>query len=313
MFFQLRHVCPACGNLADFLVHQVTEFLKRDDRPGEFKLVEHKPGRQAPPLSDAREGCGLARCPLCTQPLMIVFRAPAALLTEALDSGQRRGGIDMKSRLRVGETVTIVGTFPQTEDPKPHRTWPEKIQVPFVDLQHMLRERRHPPFVISGCRTVLDVATRHLGARRDRLVDRIDELADRNVVTGILRDWSHKLRLDGNAAVHELEGTEEDARQLVEFMKLFLHVAFELPARSPSKLTRRSNSRPKIRFEVVKPGRRFIRGRPGPWSPAPAGSANKHNHTREPRPEQPHRGEPRASWFPAAASKTGWGAPAGAL
>ncbi|RWD51238.1 MAG: hypothetical protein EOS25_13900 [Mesorhizobium sp.] len=44
------------------------------------------------------------------------------------------------------------------------------------------------------------------------------------------KDWSHALRLDRNAALHEFEGTNDLALEMVEFIKLFLHVAFELPA-----------------------------------------------------------------------------------
>ena len=133
-------------------------------------------------------------------------------------------------RLRVGDGVVVLRTYPQRESPKAHPTWPEKIQRPFVDLQMMLSQNRHPSFIISGCRTILDVATKDLGGTKSKLVDRIDELATKSIVIGVLQAWAHKLRLDGNAAVHELEGTDEDAAQLVEFIKLFLHVAYELPA-----------------------------------------------------------------------------------
>src|SRR5690606_12395756 len=67
-------------------------------------------------------------------------------------------------------------------------------------------------------------------ATKGPLVERIDSLAERSVITEVLRDWAHALRVDGNAAVHGFEGTREAAEELVEFIKLFLHVTFELPA-----------------------------------------------------------------------------------
>lgn len=230
MIFQLRHYCPNpnCGNLVDFEVQLFSEIVRREpdpNNPAEFK-VQLKP-RANPPidLTDICEACGLARCPMCADPLLIVFRTPRQLLIQATQQDR----LGPQSRLLPGKTVTIVKTYPETKQPTAHPTWPEKIQKPFVDLQQMLSQGRHPSFIISGCRTVLDVATKHLGAEQNCLVDRIDELAEKNIVTGILKDWAHKIRLDGNVAVHDLEGTEEDAAQLVEFMKLFLHVVFELP------------------------------------------------------------------------------------
>lgn len=166
----------------------------------------------------------MSRCPLCGQPLMILFHVPEAALR------QITAGSQQDRALAEGRNIKVVRTFPESQPPVAHPTWPVKIREPFLDLQQMLAEGRHPSFIISGCRSILDVSTKELGAGKGPLIARIDELAQQGIVTGAVKDWAHKLRMDGNAATHELEGTREDAVQLVEFIKLFLHVGFELPA-----------------------------------------------------------------------------------
>jgi hypothetical protein len=235
VIFQIQHYCPDpnCGNLVNFVVSQVGELVKREadpDDPVKFRPVAKVRSQQPVPASlEIIEGCGVSRCPHCGEPLLIIFRTTRQLLHHALhlNSNPR---MDASHRLIANDSVVVIKTYPESREPTAHPTWPEKIRKPFVDLQKMLSEHRHPSFIISGCRSVLDVATRDLGGTKDKLVHRIDELANMNIVTGVLQKWSHKLRLDGNEAAHELGGTPEEAAQLVEFIRLFLHVTYELPA-----------------------------------------------------------------------------------
>ncbi len=233
MLFQTRHFCPDpdCGNLVDFVVSQVSEVVKREPEPSDptkFRPVP-QPRQQLPPGSlETIEACGLSRCPHCGEPLLIIFRTTQRLLSLAVQY-QNAQPPQQQQRLVTGDSVVVVRTYPESRQPIAHPTWPEEIRRPFVDLQMMLSEHKHPSFIIGGCRTILDVATKDLGGKKPNLFARIDELADMNIVTGALKDWAHKLRLEGNEAVHELKGTEDDATQLVEFIKLFLHVAYELP------------------------------------------------------------------------------------
>ena len=236
MLFQIRHVCPGCSNPVDFAVSQISEVVRKEpdpDNPGEFRIekkIQLHP-RQQIDESDIREACAVSRCPLCSSPLLIVFRALSAVITDAMRMEREKGyGGLAYLRMVPKTTVSVVATYPVSDPPAAHPTWPEKIRTPFIDLQAMLKEKRHPSFIIGGCGTVLDVATKHLGAKNGTLEKRIDKLAEMNVVTGTLKDWAHALRLDRNAALHEFEGTQESALEMVEFIKLFLHVAFELPA-----------------------------------------------------------------------------------
>ena len=55
-------------------------------------------------------------------------------------------------------------------------------------------------------------------------------MQDQGIITETIKDWAHIIRDNGNDAVHELNGKREDAEDLLNFTKIFLQYAFELPA-----------------------------------------------------------------------------------
>jgi hypothetical protein len=96
----------------------------------------------------------------------------------------------------------------------------------------MLNQGITPSIITGVCRTVLDVVTKKLGAKEsDTLFKRIEFLRDNSTITQPIRDWAHELRLDGNAATHDAVGDANEAREYVEFLRMFLNMAFTLPAR----------------------------------------------------------------------------------
>ena len=76
----------------------------------------------------------------------------------------------------------------------------------------------------------MDVCTTKLNGGGGQLSARIDKLRQSGMLTEPLAQWAHEVRLDGNQAIHEIEATAKEAKELVEFIKLFLQVAFVLPA-----------------------------------------------------------------------------------
>ncbi|PCE26239.1 hypothetical protein BWP39_17095 [Paraburkholderia acidicola] len=63
-----------------------------------------------------------------------------------------------------------------------------------------------------------------------KLEKRIDKLAAENRITKDLQTWAHRVRLDGNDALHEEEQfTKEAATELAEFTRLLLIYLYTLP------------------------------------------------------------------------------------
>ena len=132
--------------------------------------------------------------------------------------------------LGTSRTVRVLDIFPHPVQAYAHSSLPEKIREEFIDLQHMAEEKKRPYFIIMGCRAVLEAAVRHLGGEGGTLYQRVENLFTKGIITASLKDWASIIRNMGNDAAHEMGGTEEEARELVDFTKVFLQFTFELPA-----------------------------------------------------------------------------------
>ena len=66
-----------------------------------------------------------------------------------------------------------------------------------------------------------------------KLVERINTLDQKRLITPAMKDWAHKIRLDGNEATHEEDDdfSDDQAKLMKEFAELFLIYSFTLPAR----------------------------------------------------------------------------------
>ena len=124
----------------------------------------------------------------------------------------------------------VVSFWPEVKDRKANPNWPDEVKKPMLEAEQMLDSKFSPSVIISTCRSILDVCTKKLGAEKGNLASRIDKLSEMGILTSSMKDWAHAVREIGNEAVHELGGgTHDDAKELLEFIRLFLHLAFELP------------------------------------------------------------------------------------
>lgn len=83
-------------------------------------------------------------------------------------------------------------------------------------------------------RKAIDLATKELdpALAGKNLAPRIEALYQAGKLTTDLKEWAHRVRLDGNEAAHEDEElTGEDIKHLGSFAELFLIYTFTLPGR----------------------------------------------------------------------------------
>lgn len=229
---QVQYRCPHCRELKDFVLTQASEIVRReipDGRPPiwESQSVHRIGGRPGERLraTEGSEFCGLARCPHCHNPTMFVILAATSQLR------QMNGSDAYNTHQRVVDSFRVLATYPQVESLAPHPTWPAEIASIFNETRQFLREGRSNFFVLAGCRSTLDVVTQKMGAADGNLKQRIDKLAADGKITTVLKEWAHKLRLDGNEALHEGDNgrvLSEDPTQYVAFLELLLHMGFEL-------------------------------------------------------------------------------------
>jgi hypothetical protein len=224
--FHSTQTCGRCGNLVDFRFDFAADFTAQQsvaDLPRPFpsrRLLDLSTGEDAEAF-----GSAMCFCPRCAQPTLIVFRTKRKVIDTMIknlkDPAPLLGGQDLI------EAIEVHPKAPQAQS-DPH--WPADLRRPFADAQTMLVQNMSPSIIIAVCRTVLDIATKELGGNGRTIMERIDSLKDTGTITAAVADWSHDLRRFGNDATHDAAGTEGDAREFIEFLKVFLTNAFTLPA-----------------------------------------------------------------------------------
>jgi hypothetical protein len=166
----------------------------------------------------------MSTCPECFKPTLLYVKAPSKnleLIREALKQKITTVG---------GQNFEVVEAFPTVRLPTTSTNWPEKIQKLFRGAQEHHRTSDVPEMTISACRSVMEVAIKQLGAEGASFKKKIADLRTRGLITVPIEAWAQKVWKEGNAAIHEIEGTFEEADELIEFLKTFLEVVYDLPA-----------------------------------------------------------------------------------
>lgn len=134
--------------------------------------------------------------------------------------------------------LTLDKFFPEkTERVAPDSVPPASSRA-FAEGAACLADGRYTA-AIAMFRRAVDVGLKEFPSEIDawKLEKRIDKLADAGLITKDLRAWAHKIRLEGNEAVHELdEPTREQAEELALFTELLLTYLFTLPERVKANL-----------------------------------------------------------------------------
>ena len=221
MLFLEGH-CPHCNEKRGFHVFAVSDYRSRRtvDVIQKANRNIHAPLEGFPARFFA---CG--NCIHCGGPVLFGLEIDDSVLYLLRDCIQNH------DRRYDGPLPKVVCMYPEPEPPYAHSALPDSIRKDFMELQLILKQRLAPALVISGCRTILEIAVKELGGEGKKLFDRIEDLKSKAIINGVLAEWAHIIRDDGNSATHEARGTQQEAEELVEFTKLFLQYTFEFPAR----------------------------------------------------------------------------------
>ena len=90
-------------------------------------------------------------------------------------------------------------------------------------------------------RRALQTACIEKGASKGRLVDQLEELADKGIITKDLKEWADVVRWVGNDAAHpgSEEVKKEDAEDILKLAEQFVHVVYVTPAIAKYRKTKR--------------------------------------------------------------------------
>jgi len=85
------------------------------------------------------------------------------------------------------------------------------------------------------CRRAIQTSAVQFNAQGRNLVDQIDDLLNKGIITVPLKDFAHEIRLTGNVGAHGADGlsdiSKEDADDMMEFTKEYLDHVYVMPAK----------------------------------------------------------------------------------
>jgi len=189
-------------------------------------------------------------CPHCKTLVdaQVVAHAANSYILKCLSCENRcfaedRGWIDAKTKKQVYNVVYPVA--PPKDDP----TIPPEVQRDYIEavMCHNIGACRA---TAAMCRRTLQTSAVQKGASKKRLIDQIDELLAKNIISPQLADWAHEIRLWGNIGAHpDEDGLEDisadDAQEIMDFTTEYLEHVYSMPARIQAQKTKREAMKPK--------------------------------------------------------------------
>lgn len=223
--FSIKIKCPHCIHTINLPIQRITEYSSRE--PVALNDVNGRPRAAVRMLTASHPVTAYSTemCPECHGPVMLVFKCDYSELQKVQQSANDINWV------MTGPGPQIIATYPSLKEPDDSPHYPEKIRKIFVELQEDVQMKRTAPRIVVGCRSVLEVALRTLGYDKGNLLSRIEQARTDGVLTESMKNWAHRIRIDGNEAVHELEATDNEAAEFVSFIKFFLELSFVLPLR----------------------------------------------------------------------------------
>lgn len=121
--------------------------------------------------------------------------------------------------------------YPLPEQAKAPKHLQANVEKFFLQAVDSLKNKNYDASAMMS-RKSLEVAVKTLApGLSGNLYNRIEQLAQQNLITPDLKDWAHIIRDDGNVAAHEEEPVSpEFAQELLSFTEMFLMYTFTMPA-----------------------------------------------------------------------------------
>lgn len=207
-----------------FRIYQLT--TQSRDAVQRSKTITGTPRDTNQIMDEMVDVAGTTFCPECTKPSLITFSCTRQALINHLSQLVTQTKL-VDPLIVEDDEINIIPKLPAAYD---HESWPEEIRREFRDIQDFVTEKRSPSLIISGCRTIIDVSAKKLEGEGKNIASRIDDLREKSVITQAIADWAHHIRVLGADATHDAGGTDEEAAELVAFLREFLNIAFTIPA-----------------------------------------------------------------------------------
>jgi len=127
---------------------------------------------------------------------------------------------------------------------KPLDNWPDDVQRFWSQAHESLGIKNWDAAAVMA-RSAVQATMRDKGAVGKELYGEIEDLAAKGSLPPLMKEWSHEVRVLGNESAHPKPGTppptQEDARDIVQFLDSLLLYLYEYPKRISDYRARRKS------------------------------------------------------------------------
>lgn len=147
---------------------------------------------------------------------------------------------------RLNRRVRRIFPFPDTSASDFHSSIPEPIRRDFAESRRCWFADAHKGVVVM-CRRVMQLIVVDKGANGSRLIDQIDDLHSKGLITKSLHDAAHEIRHFGNFGAHPRDDglddiKEEDADLILKLTNQFLIDLYIRPYETSELTSKRKRS-----------------------------------------------------------------------
>lgn len=221
MSLSFRITCPHCGEPT------------RASAEAFYRWWPNETVSEGELASSEAQAAVASYCPECEGLLCLLVKGRDDVLRPILSQD-----VEEKDWGHFQADISLVEHVPKAPNVKFTKAVPRAIRDTFPDLIEDALRGRNSVAALALCRAIMENALKELEqssqvevSARSSLLSRIDRLKGAGVITASLADWAHEIRLDGNESVHELKANAAAVRAYAAFLRQFLDISFELPAR----------------------------------------------------------------------------------
>lgn len=141
-----------------------------------------------------------------------------------------------------GKSAKIVDMYPK-RIPQIDKSIPLTVASDFIEAAKCFDNECFKASA-SMCRRALQSSVFQKGANGRDLIDQIDDLYSKGIITSDLKDWAHEIRITGNTGAHpDKDGLkdvgQDEAREILDFMESYLNYVYTMPSKVAEKKAKR--------------------------------------------------------------------------
>ena len=121
--------------------------------------------------------------------------------------------------------------YPQPETPQAPDGTPEGIADAFLAAKFNAKAEMKGAWDAAAimARKCIELACLEFGASGGNLVNKINSLAEKGILTSAMAAWAHEIRAIGNQGAHKESVSQEDAQEAVYFAEMLFTYLYKLP------------------------------------------------------------------------------------